>query len=190
MRQRSITLAAFAALLTLSCSDSTGPTIALTDEEVGQLFVVISSLSGGVDGGGLLPPPMRPAGAPNGTTSTVTLTSDCEGGGTVSLSGTATENTTSASFDITESFATCTSDPFTIAGSLRYTGNITAPNDSTFTLNATMKGGIDVTHTDGRSGRCPINFTMTLSINGQEINVNSSGTICGRNASAVASVTG
>lgn len=202
MRFKSVLAAVLLASLSASCSDG-APAISLTDEEVAQLFAQLLTASAAVDGvnpsGQRVPSSaMKGAaairayagGASNATTSTINVTADCEGGGTVSIAGSGTDNTTSATFDITESFANCKTDPFTIGGSLHYFGTLTNPNDSTFTLQASMKGGIDVSHTDGRSGRCNIDFTINLSSSGDAFDVSANGTICGRSASGVASIAG
>jgi hypothetical protein len=176
------TILSAALLASVSCSDSTAPSIALTDQEVAQLFMEISEAMGDPTGAGR---------APNGafalTTTTMSTTVECLGGGTVGLNGTMVENTTTFTLDVTETFNACRTETFTIGGSLRLIATINAPDEETLTLHETLKGTLTVTHEDGRTGSCALDVTVDLSVSGENVTATASGTICGRSAEVVAS---
>ncbi len=189
---------AVAAILALvlsanACGNPTGNTITLTQAEVSEVFAEMSaalSSGGGINlsrttqaGPVLQPAPIVSSAAAGDINATVS----CTGGGSVNVAGTVNgAGTSSASFDLTESFNSCKTTHFTVGGSLRYTGSIsTSPTSLTF--QETTKGDLSVSHTDGRSGNCHIDFSVNGSFNSGTGTgtVTASGTICGVEANAI-----
>jgi len=185
--------AAAAVALTLTatgCKDSTGTTITLTPTEAAELSGEIGqALSGGgiaLNQISVIEPPMLAFGS-SGPAGPITVTVNCVGGGTVGVSGSTTGTSSSATFDVTETFNACKTAHFNVGGSLHLTGNFSS-SQSTFTFQETVKGSLSVQHlTDGRSGNCGIDFTVNGSINQSTgaVTVSASGNVCGINASTV-----
>jgi hypothetical protein len=117
----------------------------------------------------------------------INVSANCPSGGTVGVSG--SENatgTTGASFDFTLAFTTCKTTHFTLGGSLEYKGSETA-SASSFNISYTVTGSVTVTATDGRTGTCGFDFTVTVTsgANASNATVSVSGTFCGLQANSV-----
>ena len=117
--------------------------------------------------------------------------SQCPGGGSVTVSGNADDGTTRASFDITETISGCVISvdgiAFTVNGdpNIKITGDISIDDESfeIFDFNMYMNGGFLYTADDGRAGRCAIDVSATLS----ETSVSVSGSFCGQDVTLSAS---
>ena len=135
----------------------------LDANEAGVLFNELVQIGfGGLASG---PAPMSVAAAvPIPETS-----SQCPGGGSVTVSGNVSDGTTSASFDITETISGCVISvdgiAFTVNGdpNIKITGDISFDDESfeNFDFNMDMKGGFQYTADDGRAGR----FAWPRSVN-------------------------
>jgi hypothetical protein len=177
-----------------ACGDSTGSgsnTITMTNAESLELWAEIGNALSGADfsasrAGG---PSLSRAFVPSfnkqvSINATVNCTTGGSGGGSVSVSGTADATATGETFNITETFNACKTTHFTLGGSVDYSGSVTS-SASSFNFSLTVKGDISVSATDGRSGNCNMNFTVTESGTLQAPTITVSGTICGVQANAV-----
>ncbi len=177
------------ALVAAACSSDKGPTtpattITMTDAEVTQLFTEVGSVFDSLSGIVL----NRTANVPNGplmsivpgpnfsALGNISGSGPCPAGGTASVSGNAGGTAPTMTFDVTATFSGCKTTNFTVGGSFRETGSI---NTSTFAGSVTVTGSLSVSTTDGRSGSCGMNFTVTFT----SMSATATGTICGRNAS-------
>lgn len=175
--------------LSVACSkDATGPTINLSQAEVTQLLGEVSAAISTVNmgftvarntGGPAIPLVPDPFRSP---ATNIGATVDCAGGGTVSAAG-SVSGTATINFDVTFAFNACKTTNYTVGGSLRFFGSAST-TPTTVALTETMRGTLTVRATDGRSGSCAVDFTM--SVNGPPTGptVTASGTVCGFRASA------
>jgi hypothetical protein len=168
--------------------DSTSPTIALTQTEVSELFAELSAAldSANINFSRVGRGPMFSVfpGPSFSAMPSVSVTANCPAGGNVSVMGSASSTTTSETFDITEAFNSCKTTHFTVGGSIRATGSFTYTQTS-ISGNEAVKGSLSVNATDGRSGSCPIDFSVTFVGTSGSPTITTSGTICGISASGM-----
>ncbi len=154
--------AVLAALLAGACSkDATGPSIALSLEEVGTLA---QELGGVLSAMNVNPPLVREHGSPllgalaraarAGTP--VSGTTACLLGGTGSVTGTFDTTTTQWSANATVTYSGCKTAHYTTSGSVQLVADYGAATDS---LHATANGTLSVAALDGRTGSCAIQLT-------------------------------
>ena len=135
----------------------------------------------GIGFGGLASPPAlmaAPAAEPIPETTT-----QCPGGGSVTVSGDVSGGTTSGSFDITETISGCVVTEggvaFTVNGDpeIRITGDITIGQTlEDIDIDMTIRGGFTYSSDDGRSGSCGVD--VSISMTGSTISA--SGNVCGQ----------
>lgn len=168
-------------------NDTTGPSISLSQAEVSQLFSEVSDAMSSVtmgfivtqSGGG---PAMSLRPGPGlSTMPGVSATVNCPSGGSVSASGNFS-GTTTVGFDVTFSFSSCKTTNFTVGGSLRFFGSA-SETQTTISLTETVRGTLNVNASNGRSGSCAIDFTITVSGSPANPTITASGMVCGINAS-------
>jgi hypothetical protein len=174
--------------LFVACSkDATGPSISLSQSEVAQLFTEISDAMSSVNMGFIVGrstggPAISLRPGPNlspmpGINATVT----CPNGGSASAVG-SVSGTTTVNFDVTFGFSACKTTSFTVGGSLRFSGSV-ASTATTLTMTETVRGTLTVNASNGRSGSCAVDFTITMSDAPSGSTVTASGTVCGIKAS-------
>ena len=177
-------------VFTVACGDSTAPSVALSEEQVGDMLDAMSSVSdfGFAPGAGLY----RAAAVPTTANATATFaqTVDCPNGGSATVNGTATDNATAGtvSIQITQSFSACAATSsegrlWTFNGNPNIVTNVSATSNATtgaFSMTATQVGGIKFA-SDLGSGSCQINLTFTMSGNETSFSGTLSGTACGHN---------
>src|SRR5690242_3360386 len=121
---------------------------------------------------------------------TINASANCPSGGTVGISGSETANgATGASFDFTLAFTTCKTTHFTLGGSMEYKGSETFTSQTSFNISYTVTGSVTVSASDGRSGTCGFDFTVTVSASGGSPTATVSGTFCGLQANTVITAT-
>lgn len=187
---------AVAAISLAGCGSSTEPAaITMSQADVELLFSELDSAFAGTVSFTRMAP-TTPGGRPSfirvppaassltlrPSLTTISQTNNCNNGGSVAVSGTDNVTSSTDNFDITTSFNGCKTPHFTVGGSLEFKGSAT-DNGSTFSLSLTVNGTLDVNTSDGRSGSCPINFTVS----GDQNSVTASGTICGVSANGTVS---
>jgi hypothetical protein len=128
--------------------DATGPSIALSQEEV---FGLAGELSGAMV---LATVPLAPG--------PFQATAYCPNGGTVTISGSDAQTETTVAADVTFAFSGCRTAHYTTSGSLWITGGAT--NADTTVAEAAGTGSLGVTAADGRSGGCEVNVTVSTTV--------------------------
>lgn len=185
------TVLALGLSLTACKSDSTGPSVSLSQAEVSQLFTEVSSALSSVNIGFIV---SQNAGGPAlslrpgpdlSPMPGVSATVSCPGGGSASATG-SFSGTTTVSFDVTFGFSACKTTNFTVGGSLRFFGSASSTATS-LSLSETVQGTLTVNASGGRSGSCAVNFTVTVSGPLATPTVTATGTVCGVNASGTVS---
>ncbi len=150
-----------------SSKDSTGPAIALSQEEV---FGLAGELSNA----------LSPASMPS-TNGPISINVDCPLGGTVSVSGSsAMASQTEVSAGVTFGLQGCKTPKFTTSGSLRMTGTVTSTGTSG-SVQVAATGTLSVTTLDGRSGSCPVDVGASSTFTQQAtlLTVTVTGSVCG-----------
>lgn len=188
MKSSSFFRAAVAALVfSAACGDSTGPAIQLTEDQTEDMMEAFSLItSQGLDqtgGTGALNVGMLIINHD------IEASGPCPEGGTFTLNGTGSTNTDTEmeSGSFTQNFSGCKAtssagrqwtfdgDP-NITTSYSFSYNTQA---ETATWTTTTTGAFKATSDIG-SGRCAINYTMTLSFGPDSFTGNVDGSVCGR----------
>jgi hypothetical protein len=184
------------AALGIACGDSTAP-VTLSEAHVEDMLEAMTSVSyiGQASGAGFS---IRRAGQVANATVTVSETVECPNGGSVTVSGTATDNPDAGTFtaQITQGFSACaaTSEAgrvWTFNGNPNITTNVSASqNQATgaFSITATQAGGVRFA-SDLGEGACNINLTLTITGNATSVSATLGGTACGRTIQRSISVT-
>jgi hypothetical protein len=168
-------------------NDTTGPSISLSQAEVSQLFSEVSDAMSSVNMGFIVSqsaggPAISLRPGPNlSPMPGVSATVSCPNGGTASAVGNFS-GTTAISFDVTVGFSACKTTNFTVGGALRFFGSA-SQTQTTFSLTETVRGTLNVNASNGRSGSCAIDFTITVSGSPANPTIAASGMVCGINAS-------
>ncbi len=199
MRFRHLSLLAGVALLAPACSDLSGPNHTLTDSEAAFLAEQMATASlDGVSQSMAGSPGM--AGAPSATLATgpitwertFTMSRPCPAGGTVTTSGsnkgTIDSQTHSGTIEISHilAMADCarTRDTVTITvntnPAITMTGTVTIESGHRASGSFTKTGTFLWATSDGRSGSCEVNLTITWAGDGSHT---MTGTVCGRDFS-------
>jgi len=165
--------ALLALLLSLSAGacgskDATGPAIGLTLEEVYQLADELGAVMNNYNATASLRTAMasiRAAGPVRAAAASVPFkaSAGCPGGGTTTVSGGYDEGATTTSASATFSYSSCKTAHFTTDGSFSGNGEVTA-TQTTVTAHATFGGTLSVETADGRSGACPIDVTVDVTM--------------------------
>lgn len=211
-RQFAAVLVAGVAVFATGCGDSvTGTTgDAVTQAEAEALAEALSQ--SGIETLGNLQKTGGPALAPAASvTTTLDATDTCDGGGTVSVKGKVTVNTTTSGgtvdLDFTETPSGCQVTAELSGGAVVFTltGNpninvkgsftlTTTTEGASYTGSLTYKGGIDWSSDDGRSGTCGVDlsasYTATFTQTGFSGSATQSGTVCGVSVSKTVTISG
>ena len=174
MRLQSLVCASgFAALAcAFGCSgheNPTGPTVSLSQAEVVTLADEVGSL---------MPSPNL------GTPGSTNASAACPGGGSISATGSYSATSTTATLDVTYAFNSCKSTHYTVSSPLRVRGSATSTGTQ-LSMQASFKGTVAVSTSDGRSGNCGVDFTVSTTVGQSTANpvYTISGTACGVNVS-------
>ncbi len=156
----------------VACSghdNATGPLIGLSQSEVASLADEASAL---------MPSPNLSG---SGSTS---ASADCPGGGSISANGTYSATATTGTLDLTYTFDACKGTLYTVSGPLRIQGTATG-TATALSMQASFKGTLAVSTTDGRSGNCIVDFTVATTITQGTVTptYTVSGSACGVNVS-------
>ena len=148
--------------------DVTGPAITLTVEEVYQLADELGTVMSTYNTTASLramASALRAAGPVRAAAASVPFKASaaCVGGGTTSVSGGYDEGATTASANATFSYSGCKTAHFTTDGSFSGLGTLTA-SQTLVTAHATFSGSLRVATSDGRSGSCPIDVTVDVTM--------------------------
>ncbi len=202
---RTVLTALLGAVLFMAACNDGGPTGVnegdeLTPVETNEIFAEIFNelaglfLLGGVGGGPQLAVGPTLIGiAPVTVSQTINESGSCEGGGTVTVTGSISGDideqaqTGTVTLDVTETINNCvvvtsTGTTFTVNTSppIRMTGDFTITQTS-FSLAFDITGGFTFTGSDGRSGSCLIDVSMSATVTGTTVAQESvSGTVCGQ----------
>lgn len=214
MRKLSRNVAALAAGITLSvaaCGGDDGPTgsnsgAQLTQVEAQELASEVFDILFTIGLTGTSPSVAAPIDGPAGAIVRFSLAAaaepiqgsvDCEGGGSVSVSGDVTASSTSSTFDVTEQINNCVAvgssgTRFTMNGdpNIRMTGSVSTTTDlSSITFDLNIDGGIRFSTNDNRSGTCSISIAMggTIDINNltNPNAISISGNVCGQSITSI-----
>ncbi len=175
---RSNRIAAATALVALSlgsgaCAskDATGPSIGLSQEEVFNLAGELGNVMTSANLVSLQPGPIH-------------MTVGCVNGGTAAANG-SYAGTTTVTADVTLGYDGCRTAHYATSGSVRVTGGGVS-TDSSLAANATFAGTLSVVTSDGRSGSCEIELTVTAGVSQTEqLAYTVTGAACGVNVSGV-----
>ena len=165
--------------------DATGPTISLSLEEI---YALADELGGALRSMSLS---LRASGAltfsivhgPSlASTGPIDATASCPDGGNVSAAGSYSD-TTAVTADVTLTYTGCKTAHYLTSGSVRATGSGTSTPTAS-SGQAAVAGALTVTASDGRTGVCEIEFTVTGSASGAGTPAFTvSGRACGANVS-------
>ncbi len=196
IRFRHLSLLAGVALLAPACSDLSGPNHTLTDAEAAflaeqmagaSLDGVSQSMAGSPGMAGA--PAAAPAAGPITWERTFTMTRPCPAGGTVTTSGsnkgTIDSDTHSGTIEVSHilAMADCahTRDSVTITVNtdpdITMTGTVNIEAGHRASGSFTKQGTFLWSTSDGRSGSCEVNLTITWNGDGSHT---MTGTVCGR----------
>lgn len=196
LRLRYLSLLAGVALLAPACSNLSGPSNTLTDDEAAflaeqmtttSLDGVSQSMAGSPGMAGA--PVAAEAAGPITWERTFTKTGPCPAGGTVTMSGstkgTIDSDTHSGTIEVNHVLAmddcAFTRDAVTITVNtdpdLTMTGTVNIESGHRASGSFTKTGTFLWTTSDGRSGSCEVNLTITWNADGSH---SISGTMCGR----------
>jgi hypothetical protein len=162
-------LAALACALGCGHEGPTGPTISLSQAEVVTLADEV---------GDLMPTPLVDAPGP------INATAACPGGGNISAAGSVGATNTTVTLDMTYTFTSCKSAHYTVSGPLRVRGSASS-TATELSLQARFTGTVAVGTSDGRSGNCGVDFTVSTTVGQSTANptYTISGSACGVNVS-------
>ena len=200
IRIRHLSLLAGTALLASACNDMTGPNHTLTDAEATYLAEQMAAASlDGVSQSMAGSPGLSPAiaGAPGAVDSlgkitwerSFTMTRDCRAGGTLTTSGsnkgTINLDTRTGTIEVTHtlSMVNCaqTHDTVTITVNtnpdITMNGTVNIEGGRRSSGSFTKQGTFLWQTSDGRSGSCQVNLTITWNADGTHT---MTGTVCGR----------
>jgi hypothetical protein len=128
--------------------------------------------------GDLMPTPLVDAPGP------VNASAACPGGGSISAAGSLSATSTTVTLDATYTFDSCKSAHYTVSGPLRVQGSATSTGTQ-LSMQASFKGTVAVSTSDGRSGNCGVDFTVSTTVGQGTANptYTISGSACGVNVS-------
>lgn len=197
MNVKSLRILSLAAAATLAAcgDDGTGPEADLSQAEAVALAEIIASSA--FMGAGYVPTDGTAAGAPARTPWTVddeliAESLPCEFGGTVSVEGSLTaegddeEGWAEAELSLTQTHDGCGAAAqdgtrFTLSGAPNVTANFSVSvSEESISLDGGYGGALEW-ETDGRSGKCTIDFDIAIDVNAgaETASVDMGGTVCG-----------
>lgn len=172
-------------VVTFACSDGpTAPAIVLSDAEITDAFGALMTVGGlGMDTE--LREAVEPSMGSASITQSLSETTPCPAGGSVRISGSVSSNTsgTSTTIDLRQRHLVCAVEGasgrlWVFNGDPNIRMKVTLHIDELsedFTMTGSFTGAVLI-ESEGNSGRCAFNLTMSLGIS----DVSVSGTVCGR----------
>ena len=173
----------------------------LTDAEIQTVFDAFSGAIGGVDASASRVAPQDGIQMAEITVNqSVNVTTGCDLGGEISLSGsvegTVDDETFASNLEmgIGVQFDACAvasdQNTVTVDGDIQFDSHVVI-DEGSFSVDGTQVGGFDFTTNDGRIGSCAIDIDFSASFTeGTSAQSSVSGTVCGRSASQFEAYTG